>query len=106
MSHPGGSRGTIGRARPPKSGAPTIQPTTEEKESMRGGEEKRILAGSGAVLGIALGVAALILAGGFSPAARSDENPKGKPNGVPVAVTDEMRGAGIVSSGVALPPIP
>ena len=73
---------------------------------MRGGEEKRMGASSGAVLGIALGVAALIAAGGFSPAVRSDDKPKGKPNGVPVVVTDEMRGAGIVSSGVALPPIP
>jgi hypothetical protein len=37
---------------------------------------------------------------------RADEATTKKPAGVPVTVTAEMRGAGIVSSGVALPPTP
>jgi DNA-binding beta-propeller fold protein YncE len=38
--------------------------------------------------------------------ARTDAAATKKPAGVPVTVTAEMRGAGVVSSGVALPPIP
>jgi hypothetical protein len=41
-----------------------------------------------------------------SGSARADEVASKKRAGVPVTVTKEMRGAGIVSSGIALPPIP
>ena len=37
---------------------------------------------------------------------RADETAAKPPGGVPVTVTPEMRGAGVVSSGVALPPVP
>jgi outer membrane protein assembly factor BamB len=43
---------------------------------------------------------------GMAPLAWAAEAPRGKKGGRPVTVTAEMRGAGIVSSGVALPPIP
>lgn len=58
--------------------------------------------------GIALfAMAQLADAGDGAPGtARPDAATSKKPAGVPVTVTAEMRGAGIVSSGVALPPIP
>lgn len=58
---------------------------------------------------IAGAIAALSVAGGHgllaSPAG-TEKGPKPKREGTPVTVTEEMRGAGIVSSGVVLPPIP
>lgn len=48
----------------------------------------------------------VLLAGAAIAAAPAAEPAKLQPAGVPVKVTEEMRGAGIVSSGVALPPIP
>lgn len=56
-----------------------------------------------------IGVVTLLMAAsliGWLPQAGAAEKAKAKPGGIPVKVTDEMRGAGIVSSGVALPPIP
>jgi DNA-binding beta-propeller fold protein YncE len=52
-------------------------------------------------------VAVLVLGLGFAPGpARAAEPARAKPDGVPVKVTAEMMGAGAVSSGVTLPPIP
>jgi hypothetical protein len=55
-----------------------------------------------------IGISILLLAGpdGVTRPARAETAAKEKPDGVPVKVTPEMRGAGIVSSGVTLPPIP
>jgi len=52
-----------------------------------------------------LGIAALgvLIAAGAAPA---QDKMMRKPDGVPVTVTPEMIGAGVVSSGVTLPPIP
>jgi hypothetical protein len=47
-----------------------------------------------------------IVLAGMAQAALSAEPAKAKREGTPVAVTQEMRGAGIVSSGATLPPIP
>ncbi len=52
-----------------------------------------------------VGIAALSVALAGA-AAQAQDHAKHKPDGVPVTVTPEMTGAGIVSSGVALPPIP
>jgi DNA-binding beta-propeller fold protein YncE len=54
----------------------------------------------------ATGAAALLRArsGGAGP--RAAGAGKAGPGGIPVVVTEEMRGAGAVSSGVTLPPIP
>jgi len=46
------------------------------------------------------------VAGGVIPSAHADATPKQKPHGTPVTVTPEMRGAGVVSSGVTLPTPP
>jgi hypothetical protein len=73
------------------------------------------LDGNGRGLALALAaIASLALApgdGGAPRSARAADPAKPsavrkKQDGVPVQVTSEMRGAGIVSSGVALPPIP
>ncbi len=56
-----------------------------------------------------IGLVTAVMAAGFGVApssARAAEVSKTKPAGTPVTVTAEMMGAGIVSSGVALPPIP
>ncbi len=56
-----------------------------------------------------IGSVTAVMAAGFGvapPAARAAEVSKKKPAGTPVTVTPEMMGAGAVSSGVALPPIP
>jgi len=55
-----------------------------------------------------IGISILLVAGpdGVTQPARAETAAKEKPDGVPVKVTPEMRGAGIVSSGVTLPPIP
>ncbi|MGE5339370.1 MAG: PQQ-binding-like beta-propeller repeat protein [Gemmatimonadota bacterium] len=60
------------------------------------------------VCGLAAGTALLIPATSLdlSGAARAAEPAKGKREGTAISVTPQMRGAGIVSSGVALPPIP
>ncbi len=54
-------------------------------------------------------VALLAIAGGHhllaSPAGM-EKGPPAKREGTPVKVTEEMRGAGMVSSGISLPPIP
>jgi DNA-binding beta-propeller fold protein YncE len=50
-------------------------------------------------------VAGVVLVAG-SGAAGAETTTKAKGQGTPVTVTEEMRGAGIVSSGVKLPPIP
>src|SRR5512135_757213 len=42
----------------------------------------------------------------LAPPAMAADAAKGRDEGKPVTVTSEMRGAGIVSSGEALPPIP
>jgi DNA-binding beta-propeller fold protein YncE len=49
---------------------------------------------------------AVFLALAVASAAQAAEPAKAKPAGVPVNVTEEMMGAGAVSSGVTLPPIP
>ena len=58
----------------------------------------------------ALAVAALLCGLAAAPATAADPAPKkeakARPAGVRVTVTPEMTGAGIVSSGVTLPPIP
>jgi len=53
------------------------------------------------ILAIIVGVG-----GGALPSARADTTPKQKPHGATVTVTPEMRGAGVVSSGVTLPSRP
>ncbi len=56
-----------------------------------------------------IGLVTAVMAAGFgvaSPSAWAAEVSKTKPAGTPVTVTAEMMGAGAVSSGVALPPIP
>jgi DNA-binding beta-propeller fold protein YncE len=53
--------------------------------------------------GALIGVCTLLLTAG---PVRAAEPAKAKPDGVPVTVTAEMMGAGAVSSGVKLPPIP
>jgi DNA-binding beta-propeller fold protein YncE len=55
------------------------------------------------------GILVVAIAVGFGATTRpgwAEEKPKAKPAGVAVTVTPEMMGAGAVSSGVALPPIP
>jgi DNA-binding beta-propeller fold protein YncE len=66
---------------------------------MFGDETGRIAVRRAAVL-----VAGMVILAGNGTAPAGPE--KARQAGVPVQVTDEMRGAGIVSSGVALPPIP
>ena len=61
---------------------------------------RRVIAGS--VIGVAL-VGAF---GTATPPVQAGEKPEGRQTGVAVTVTPEMMGAGAVSSGVALPPIP
>ncbi len=53
-----------------------------------------------------IGISILVTAGGFDGAAQAAERSKERPGGIPVTVTGEMRGAGVVSSGVVLPPTP
>jgi len=55
---------------------------------------------------VAVVAMAVVLAAGGVMSIAAEKPVKGKGQGTPVTVTDEMRGAGIVSSGVKLPPIP
>ncbi len=55
------------------------------------------------------GILIVTIAAGFGATTRpawAEEKPKGESTGVAVTVTPEMMGAGAVSSGVTLPPIP
>jgi DNA-binding beta-propeller fold protein YncE len=57
------------------------------------------------LVGKLIGVSVLLVLGGSAPA-DADEAAKATATGVAVQVTSEMTGAGVVSSGVTLPPIP